>query len=159
MSMLYRVQHPKDAIAVEGDLPITSRYTVGIAGERFFREIKDNAKFLGTMCPSCDIIYVPPRLNCEQCFAHLEEWVEVPNTGYIHTFTIVHIDMDGNQLKEPRIMAFIRLDGSDGGLVHFLGEVDADQVSFGMYVEAVFKNKKDRKGSILDIAYFRPVTE
>ena len=159
MSMLYRIQHPKDAIAWEDNIPITSRYTMGIAGEKFFREIKDNAKFLGTMCPSCDIVYVPPRLYCEQCFAELEEWVEVPNTGYIHTFTILHVDMDGNQLDEPRILAFIRLDGSDGGLVHYMGEVKADQVSFGMYVEAVFKNKKDRKGSILDIAYFRPVTK
>jgi len=54
-------------------------------------------------------------------------------------------------------MAFVRLDSTDGGLVHFLGQVEPDQVCIGMRVEAVFKDKADRQGSILDIAYFRPV--
>ena len=157
MSLLYRVEHLRDAIAWEGEIPITSRYTVGLAGERFFREILENGKFLATRCPECDFTYVPPRLYCEQCFAHLEEWVEVPSTGRVHTFTIVHVDLDGNPLPEPRIMAFVRLDGTDGGLVHFLGEVEPDQVCIGMCVEAVFKDKAERKGSILDVAYFRPV--
>lgn len=157
MSFLYRIEHPRDAIAWEGDIPITSRYTVGIAGERFFREILENAKLLGTRCTECDITYVPPRMYCEQCFAHLDEWVDVPSTGHVHTFTVVHIDLDGNPSPEPRVVAFVRLDGTDGGLVHFLDEVDPDEVSIGMCVEAVFKDEADRKGSITDIAYFKPV--
>jgi hypothetical protein len=157
MSLLYRIEHPRDAIAWEGDIPITSRYTVGIAGERFFREILENAKLLGTRCTACDIVYVPPRMYCEQCFAHLEEWVDVPNTGQVHTFTVVHIDLDGNPLPEPRIVAFVRLDGTDGGLVHFLDEVAPDEVCIGMCVEAVFKDEAERKGGINDIAYFKPV--
>ena len=157
MSLLHRIEHPHDALAWEGDMPTLGRYTAGIAGEKFFREIQKNAKFLGTVCPACDITYVPPRLYCEQCFAHLEEWVDVPATGRVHTFTTVHLDLDGNRLAEPRILAFVNLDSSDGGLVHFLGEVEPDQVCIGMPVEAVFKKKADRKGSILDIAYFKPM--
>ena len=157
MSMLHRIEHPHDALALEGDMPTQGRYTVGIAGERFFREIQENGKFLGTVCPTCDITYVPSRLYCEQCFGHLEEWVEVPTTGMVYTFTVVHLDLDGNRLPEPRVMAFVHIDGTDGGIVHFLGEVEPDQVCIGMPVEAVFKKKAERKGSILDIAYFRPV--
>ena len=41
--------------------------------------------------------------------------------------------------------------------MHFLGEVEPDEVCFGLRVEAVFKDKAERKGSILDIAYFRPM--
>jgi hypothetical protein len=156
MSLHHRIEHAQDAIAWEGDMPTLGRYTVGIAGERFFREIQESGQFLGTVCPTCDITYVPPRLYCEQCFAHLEEWVKVPNTGRVYTFTVVHLDLDGNLLPEPRTMAFVHIDGSDGGLVHFLGEVTPDQVCIGMGVEAVFKDKADRQGSILDIAYFRP---
>jgi hypothetical protein len=137
-------------------MPITSRYTVGLAGERFFREILENGRFMATYCAECDILYVPPRLHCEQCFTHLEEWVEAPATGQIHTFTVVHLDLDGNPLDEPRILAFVRLDGTDGGLVHFLDEVDSDDVYIGMDVEAVFKDKAERQGSIRDIAHFRP---
>lgn len=156
MSLLYRMEHLRDAIAWEGDIPITSRYTVGIAGERFFREILENANLLGTRCTECDIVYVPPRMYCEQCFAHLEEWVDVPATGYVHTYTVVHIDLDGNPLPEPRMVAFVHLDGTDGGLVHFLDEVDPDEVCIGMCVEAVFKDEDERKGGINDIAYFKP---
>lgn len=156
MSLMYRIQHPRDALAWEGEIPISSRYTVGIAGERFFREIKDNGRLMGTYCPECDITYVPPRLYCERCFAHLEEWVEVAHTGRVHTFTVVHVGLDGEPLPEPRVVAFVRLDGTDGGLVHYLGDVEPGEVYVGMPVEAVFKDKGERRGSILDIAYFRP---
>jgi len=54
-------------------------------------------------------------------------------------------------------MAFVQLDGADGGLVHYLDEVAPEQVYIGMDVEAVFKEKAERKGSITDIKYFRPL--
>lgn len=157
MSLLYRVQHSRDALAWEGEMPITSRYTAGLAGERFFREIKDNARFMGTWCPQCDVTYVPPRLYCEQCFAQLKEWVEVPSAGMVHTFTTVHLGLDGKPLSEPQMIAFVQLDETDGGLVHYLGEVEPEEVCIGLYVEAVFKDEEERKGGILDIAYFRPL--
>ncbi len=136
--------------------PLTGRYTYGIAGERFFREIKDNARFMGTRCPTCDLVYVPPRLYCERCFAHLDEWVEVSPVGTVATFTVLHVDLDENPLPEPQIVALVELDGADGGLVHFLGEVEPDDVYTGMPVEAVFKPAEERVGAITDIRYFRP---
>lgn len=157
MGLLYRLTQPGQAISMEGDLPITSRYTAGIAGEPFFRAIKDEAKLLATVCEECDINYIPPRLYCERCFKQLETWEEVPTSGHVHTYTIVHLDLDGEPLPEPRMLAFVRIDGTDGGLVHYLGEVEADEVYIGMDVEAVFKEPAERKGSILDIAYFRPL--
>ena len=157
MSLLERIEKLEEARAWRGSIPITSRYTVGIAGERFFRELKDNARFLGTHCPSCDITYLPPLLYCEQCFAKLDDWVEVKPTGTVHTYTILHLALDGSPLEKLEILAFVVLDGSDGGLVHRLGEVDPDEVEIGMRVEAVFKPEAERKGSILDIGYFRPL--
>jgi uncharacterized OB-fold protein len=50
----------------------------------------------------------------------------------------------------------VKIDHTDGGLVHYLGDVKPDEVYIGMPVEAVFKPKKQRKGSILDIKYFKP---
>lgn len=158
MSMLHRIEHVRDALAWEGDMPTQGRYTAGIAGERFFREIQEHGKLMGTACLTCDIVYVPPRLYCERCFDHLDEWVEVPPTGRVYTFTVVHLDLDAKPLPEPRMMAFVQLDGADGGLVHFLDEAEPEDICIGMRVEAVFKDKAERKGSILDIAHFRPVT-
>lgn len=157
MGLLYRLTQPGQAVSVEGEMPITSLYTAGIAGETFFRAIKDEGRLLATVCEECDISYIPPRLYCERCFKKLETWVEAPTTGHVHTYTIVHFDVNGEPLAEPQVIAFISIDGTDGGLVHVLGEVAPDEVFIGMDVEAVFKDPAERKGSILDIAYFRPL--
>jgi hypothetical protein len=139
-------------------MPTEGRYTAGIAGERFFRAIKDEGQFLATVCLDCDITYMPPRHYCEECFAHLDEWVEVDPAGHVHTFTVVHQDLDDKPLSQPRILAFVILDETDGGLVHYLGEVESEEVYLGMPVEPLLKEKEQRRGSINDIKYFRPVT-
>lgn len=138
----------------EDDLPVTNRYTFGLAGERFFRTIKDEARILGTRCNHCGLTYVPAASFCERCLGELTEWVEVGNRGEVDTFTLLHVDVDGSLLDHPRIVAFIRL--GDGGLIHLLGEVEQDSVTIGMLVEAVFKPAEDRQGSIQDILYFKP---
>jgi uncharacterized OB-fold protein len=138
-------------------MPTEGRYTLGIPGEKFFREIKENGQLTATVCLDCDITYVPPRLYCEECFAQLDDWVDVDPLGRVHTFTVVHWSLDEEPLLKPRIMAFVHLDETDGGLVHNLGEVVPEEVFLGMRVEAVFKEKEERTGSITDIEYFRPV--
>jgi uncharacterized OB-fold protein len=147
---------PTGPTAWIGDLPVTSRYTFGIGGERFFRAIKDEGKILGAMCPACDICYVPARIFCERCMAELDDWQDVGKVGEVYTFTLLFVDKDGLQLDVPEIIAFIRM--GDGGLVHRLSDIEPDEVEFGMQVEAVLKPKKDREGSILDISHFRPLT-
>ncbi|MBE0430794.1 MAG: Zn-ribbon domain-containing OB-fold protein [Dehalococcoidia bacterium] len=142
---------------LHGEIPVYAQYTFGIAGEKFFRELKDNGRLMGVKCPECNLIYVPPRIYCERCFSELTEWLEIPNRGVVHTFTVSHIDLDGNRLKEPVIVALVKFDGVYGGLVHRLGRVEADKVSIGMPVEMVLKSKTKRVGSILDIDYFKPV--
>lgn len=152
MTLLER--DPNAPVSWKGNLPVTSRYTYGLAGERFFRAIKDEGRILGTRCPECDITYVPAVLFCERCMAELTEWVDVGLLGEVHTYTILFEDLDGNPLAQPEIVAFIRL--GDGGLVHRLSGVDPDELYIGMTVEPVFKPAEERTGSILDILYFRP---
>jgi len=130
-------------------------YTLGVAGERFFKELKENGRIMGAKCPRCGIVYVPPRMYCEKCFAKLEEWVDVGRKGVIHTFTIATLDIDGKKLEKPEIYALIKFEGAHGGIIHKIGETDT--VFIGMKVEAVLKPLEERKASINDIAYFRPV--
>ena len=156
MAITEKVDKLHQAVAWRGDLPITSRYSAGIAGERFFREIKDGARFLGTRCEKCDLTYVPATMFCERCFADLEVWVEVPNRGTVFTYTVLYRDLDDKPLDPPLVLAYVKLSGSDGGLVHYLGEIDPEDVYIGMEVEACFKEATERTGSILDITHFRP---
>jgi len=152
MTLLHR--DPQAPQVWAGELPVTNRYTYGIAGEKFFRTLKDEARILGTHCPNCDHTYVPAAIFCERCLSKLDEWVDVGTIGDIVTYTFLHVDLEGNRLAKPEIVAFIRL--GDGGLVHLLGEIEPDQVEIGLLVEAVFKSKSKRSGSILDIRYFKP---
>ena len=131
------------------------QYTYGIAGERFFREIKDNAKITGTKCQNCYLIYLPPRIYCERCFEGLEEWCEIENKGEIYTYTISWVDLDGSRLEQPAVVALVKFDGVYGGLVHKVAEISPEKVKIGMKVAAVYE--EEREGSILDIKYFKPV--
>jgi uncharacterized OB-fold protein len=156
MAITEKVDKLHQATSWEGDLPITSRYTAGIAGERFFREIKDHARIVGTRCPDCELIYVPATMFCERCFSELEEWVEVPSRGEVFTYTVLHRDLDEKLLDPPAVLAYVKLEGANGGLVHYLGEIEPEQVYIGLEVEAAFKDVAEREGSILDVEYFRP---
>jgi uncharacterized OB-fold protein len=152
MSPLKRDAHAPDAWP--GELPVTSRYTFGMAGERFFRAIKEEGKIYGSRCATCEITYVPGRQFCERCMDELNEWLDVGTQGEVHTFTLLYENLDGSTREEPEIVAFVRI--GDGGIVHRLDDVNYEEVTIGMTVEAVFKPKSKRQGSILDIQHFRP---
>jgi len=153
-----QISQVKDIRYVYGEIPVNYAYTLGVAGERFFREIMENGRFVGTRCPQCEYTYLPARLYCERCFAGLDDqWVEVSSRGTVEAFTVAHLDLDGQPLAEPQLLALIQLEGADGLLVHRLGQIEAEDVDIGLLVRAVFRPRRQRKGSILDIRYFRPV--
>jgi len=83
----------------------------------------------------------------------------VSSVGTVFSYTILHVDLDEGRLPEPRILAYIKLDESDGGLVHFLGNVRPQDVDFGLRVKAVFRTPEEREGSILDVRFFEPFPE
>ena len=141
----------------EGEIPVRYVYTFGLAGEKFFRAVKDRGTFLATRCDECDITYVPPKIYCDRCFAKLDKYINVGTTGYVETFTITFRDMDGSEKKEPKVLAMIKIEGTDGGLVHYLEGIPLDMIAIGMPVKAKFKPKSQRKGSIEDIFGFGPV--
>jgi uncharacterized OB-fold protein len=158
MGLVERHNKTADLTHWRGKIPVNYVYTAGRAGEKFLRGVL-NGELWATKCPSCSVVYLPPRTYCERCFERLEDnYVKVAPQGEVHTFTICHRKMDGSTSNEPVIMAMVRIDDTDGGLVHCLGEVRPEDVYIGMPVEAVFRPKRQRKGSILDIQYFRPWT-
>ena len=153
-----QISQVEDIRYVYGAIPVNFAYSLGVAGERFFREIMENGRFMGTRCQQCEYTYLPPRLYCERCFAGLDDqWVEVGSRGTVEAFTVAHVDLEGQRLAEPQLLALIRLEGADGLLVHRLGDIAAEDVDIGLLVAAVFRPRRQRKGSLQDIRYFKPV--
>jgi acetyl-CoA C-acetyltransferase len=141
--------------AVDHRLGARYSWDAGVAVGRFLDGLRAG-KILGRECRSCERILVPPRMFCERCFRETDRWIEVEHTGAVQTYSICHVSWDMQPLESPEIPAVVSIDGSDGGLLHLLGEVDPDDVRIGMDVEAVWKPVGDRTGSILDIDHFRP---
>jgi uncharacterized OB-fold protein len=129
-------------------------YDAGAVRSRFLTEIRDNRKLVGIRCPECNRVYVPPRTVCLKCFGNLSEFVDVGQTGTLTTYSIVYRPQPYYPVEAPFVYGIIQLDGADTGLVHFINEVDFQQVRVGMRVKPVYK--EERVGSILDIKYFKP---
>jgi uncharacterized OB-fold protein len=150
------VPHLSALRAWRGAVPVASRYTVGPAGERFFRALRDEARILGTRCDRCRITYVPGRLFCERCFDELRAWIELGPQGTVEAVTLLCLEPDGSRLEPPLPLALIRLDGADTVLLHYLGGLGGGEATIGLRVEPVFRPAGQRTGSILDILHFRP---
>jgi uncharacterized OB-fold protein len=153
--------------AFDSDEIITRNYTAdlkyswstGVAVTRFLQELKDG-KIIGRKCNKCERVLVPPRMFCEDCFRTTDEWVYVKDTGTVNTYSIAHVGTDASRLKEPLYVAVINIDGPTPGMgfLHYLGEIGSEsKIKVGMKVQAVWKEANERKGSILDIKYFKPV--
>lgn len=143
-----------------GEMPVQFLYTAGVAGERFFDTLRTRGRLAVTRCADCLVTYLPPRIYCERCFADLSEtWAEVAPTGRVHTFTVAHFGQDGCPLEHPDIVACVRIDGTDGGLLGRLLHMRAQDVRLEMPVEAVLLPARRRRGTIADIAGFAPRRE
>lgn len=134
-------------------------YTVGLAGEIFMKNLKEKGVLTGGKCGKCDIIYMPAKTFCIRCFDEISQFVEVRARGFIKSYTVQYIDINGRQLDKPKIIALICIPETEGGIIHYIDEISPEEVDVDMEVEAVLKPLKERAGSITDILYFKPVKD
>jgi len=139
-----------------GSIPMGHKYTMGVAGEEFYARLRDKGEITATLHEGAEAPLLPPRLYHPETLAPVDKWVKVAPHGTICTFTVVTEGRRGETFDAPRVLAMIRFDGIDGGLVHWIGGCDPDDVEIGMTVKAVVAAKKDRKGGLGDIKHFAP---
>jgi hypothetical protein len=145
-----------EEIVHEGKISVPYTWTVGSTLSKFYCELRDNGKIWGNRCPSCGAVFVPPKAKCIYCYKDPADWVELPGTGTLESYTVVRYEETMlHPRKAPFIYGLVRMDGADTALVHLVDEVDPEEVKVGMRVEAVLA--EEREGNILDIKYFRPV--
>ena len=125
----------------------------------FLLGLRDKKTILGVKCSHCGRVYVPPREICGRCFKTMHDWVDLGTEGSIYAFTVVklpYIDPNtGKPIKVPRTDIYVKLDGADTCLMHWLDEGDETRITVGARVRAVFKEK--RRGTIHDIEYFTQI--
>ena len=153
--MWNKIGQVSDARQVEGNIPIYHRYTLGVAGQRFFLAMRDQQQLLTSPCPKCHDRLLPPKMYCEKCFEETSsDWTPTTGPGYIRSFTVLHKSLDEEPLETPEIVVLVVWEGVRGGLIHRLRETPPTSVHIGMAVEPVWAEQ--RTGAMSDISHFRP---
>jgi uncharacterized OB-fold protein len=118
-------------------LELTQHYTHSFGKySRFFIEL-ENKRFLATRCKRCNNVFAPPRPLCPNCLT-VTDWVELPGTGMLVTYSVLHFSPGSNpdvdQLRTPYIFAYVLLDGASTLFPHIL-VADPAIVTLGMRVK------------------------
>lgn len=145
-----------EALTLKGKIAVPYTWWVGETGSLFLNAIRSEEKILGSRCPSCGTVFVPPRKNCGRCFVDIESIVECGSSGTVTAYTIIRRDHPLYPVKAPFALALIQLDGSDTAITHLITR-DLEKLKKDVRVEAQFKKKSERTGHILDIEGFRIV--
>jgi uncharacterized OB-fold protein len=108
-------------------------------------------------CTTCGTFRLPPSPFCFECQSRDVDWVELPGTGSIYSFTVVRHPLHPDLADCcPYVSGVVELDGTQGAgarmLVNII-DVDPDQVRIGDRVEIVWEHVNEDMTSFR----FRPV--
>ncbi len=131
------------------------RFTASDHTTRFLNSIK-NGQFIGSQVKPGSPVYVPPRPICPETGLQANEFVDLPDTGIVHWFTIVHIPIPDNPIKPPFVVANILLDGADITFLHLISGCANENIEIGMRVKAVWKPEDKRSLSPANVRFFAP---
>lgn len=134
------------------------RFTASDHTSRFLESIK-NGQFIGSQVSEGSPVYVPPRPVCPETGLKAERLVELPDTGKVHWYTIVHIPIPDNPIKPPFVVANILLDGADITFLHLISGCENEDIEIGMRVKAVWKPEAERTHSPANIHFFAPIAK
>ena len=111
----------------------------------------------GSRCATCGTCRLPPAPYCFACQGDEVDWVDLPGTGTIYTFTVVrHPLRPGLGDVVPYVSGVVELDGTQGAgarLIVNIVDCDPDAVRIGDKVRVVW----DKVSDTLNIFRFAPV--
>ena len=108
-----------DLITIDGKWDFNFKYYAGESASRFFHELRENRRIMGTRCSKCRRLLVPARSFCDACMERTQEWAEVGPEGTLETFTIITTSFPGLP-PPPIVMAYVTLDGADTALINIV---------------------------------------
>ena len=126
---------------------------------RYWRNEVPRYRLVGEECVACGNKYFPARPVCSCGATEFKEYA-LSKRGEVVTWTVINNAPIGFEKYTPYNVALIELE--DGlRLISQLVDVEPQEISSGMKVEACFRKvKEDGKTGILQYGYkFRPVVE
>jgi len=148
-------REPKEFMVIDRAAFALYSHSYGLVSP-FFRGLLEG-KLKGTKCPKCGTVYCPPRAHCwnPKCRVADCEWVDLPLTGVIHTFTVQCLAAAPFEHQLPFSMGWVKIDGADTTLAMML-HIPPKELFIGQKVKIEFVLKEQRKGDLTD-CYAVPV--
>lgn len=112
-----------------------------------FWDATQQHKLMSSKCKKCGTHILPPQPRCFHCQNNTFEWVELPGTGTIYTFTVVrHPLRPGWDAVVPYAAGIVELDGTQGAgarvQANFIN-CDVEKVRIGDRVKVVWEKVSD----------------
>ncbi|MGD0979034.1 MAG: Zn-ribbon domain-containing OB-fold protein [Candidatus Bathyarchaeia archaeon] len=104
--------------------------------EQFYKHISQG-KLLGGRCTKCGKVHLPPRPLCDNCYSKDFEWTEIPSTGKLVTYTIIHIAPAQFQSMAPYAMGIVQL-ANNLRIPGMINGVALEQIKIGMELKMDF---------------------
>jgi uncharacterized protein len=109
----------------------------------FWDAAKDD-RLVVPRCTNCGTYRLPPSAYCFSCQTRDFEWVELPGTGTLYTFTIVRHPLHPDLAEIcPYASGVVELDGTQGAGARMLVNIidcDPDRLAIGDKVEIVWEH-------------------
>lgn len=145
-----------EEIVFDGKICVPYTWTVGNTLSKWYVQLRDDGEIWANRCPTCGKVFVPPKAKCLYCYEDVNDWVKLPGTGTLETYTVVNYEEPKlHPRKAPFVYGIVKMDGADTGIFHFIEGVEPENLKTGMRMEAVLSD--ERNGDVFDIKCFRPI--
>lgn len=133
-------------------------YKFNLSNIKIFLKGLKQGKLLGLKCRSCNTVSFPPRLICGRCLKKPDQWVTLPKTAKVSTFSATYEENEEGE-KIPYPVVAVQQDGADTVFVQNLNEeqVDFHDVYVGMPLKVAWA--PERKGQWMDIDHYDAIPD
>jgi len=134
-------------IMKKGYFPIILKDTFADASTQPFWDAAKEERLVVPKCTNCGTFRLPPSPFCFNCQQRGVEWVELPGTGTVASFTVVRHPLHPDFLECcPYVSGIVELDGTQGAgarmLVNIV-DVDVDALRIDDRVKIAWERVND----------------
>ena len=104
---------------------------------RFFLEL-ENRRLMGTRCPRCGTVWMPPRATCGNDL-EITQWTELPGRGTLAVASLSAYTLTTGGGESELVLGYVALDGADTLLLQQIRNYGSpDRLEEGLAVKAVW---------------------
>lgn len=137
---------------IELNLEFQFRHSLGKLS-RFFLALEER-KLLGTKCPACGKVWMPPRVHCADDLA-VTAWHELPGHGTLEASVLSAYTLTTGGGQDKLVLGYVKLEGADSLLLQQIRNYgDPARLVPGLAVRAVWS--EDPVGHPMESFWFEP---